>query len=232
MTRIGETSAARLGAPDAAPSSTSFDGQTFMRLLVAQIRNQDPLAPMDTTAMMGQLAQLAEVERLVAIDERLGSLTVATASMANAQATDLVGRTVEADTSHILLPAFGDASSQFELGGPAETVRVQVYDATGRVVRTMELGSQAPGAVSFAWDGRDDSGARLGSGRYRITIQALDGAQREVAAEPRLRGVVSAVSYENGFPELVIGGARVLLGDVRSVTGGERESEMPEIGTP
>jgi flagellar basal-body rod modification protein FlgD len=197
-----------------------------MRLLVAQIRNQDPLQPMDTTQMMAQLTQLTSVERLVAIDNRLGELSIATASVANAQATDLVGRTVEADTSQLLLTEMGSASGSFDLAGPAASTRVEIRDENGRVVRTLDLGAKGPGPVTFDWNGDDDVGNRMPAGRYRISVVAADEEGRAVAASTRLRGEVDAISYENGFPELRIDDARVLLGDVRSV------EETPEPTPP
>lgn len=206
-----------LGAPTSQTTNTGLDGESFMRLLVAQIRHQDPLQPMDTTQMMSQLTQLTSVERLVAIDDRLGELSIATASVANAQATDLVGRTVEADTSQVMLTDVGSASGAFELDGPAATTRVEIRDDSGRVVRTLELGAEGPGPVTFEWDGDDDVGNRLPPGRYRLSVTAADEEGRPVDSSTRLRGEVDAISYENGFPELRIDDARVLLGDVRSV---------------
>jgi flagellar basal-body rod modification protein FlgD len=206
-----------LGAPTSQTTHSGLDGESFMRLLVAQIRHQDPLQPMDTTQMMAQLTQLTSVERLVAIDDRLGELSIATASVANAQATDLVGRTVEADTSQLMLTDVGATSGTFELDGPAATTQVEIRDGSGRVVRTLELGAEGPGPVTFEWDGDDDVGNRLPAGRYRISVTAADEEGRAVDSSTRLRGEVDAVSYDNGFPELVIDEARVLLGDVRSV---------------
>lgn len=212
----GRTSAG-LGAPTSQSSQSGLDGESFMRLLVAQIRHQDPLQPMDTTQMMSQLTQLTSVERLVAIDDRLGELSVATASVANAQATDLVGRTVEADTSQLMLTDAGAASGTFELRGPSASTRVEIRDGSGRLVRTVDVGPKPSGQVSFTWDGDDDVGNRQLAGRYRISVVATDAEGRSVTSSTRLRGEVDAISYENGYPELRIGRERVLLGDVRSV---------------
>lgn len=208
---------AGLGAPTSQSSQSGLDGESFLRLLVAQIRHQDPLQPMDTTQMMSQLTQLTSVERLVAIDDRLGELSVATASVANAQATDLVGRTVEADTSQVLLSDTGSATGTFELEGASASTRVEIRDGHGTLVRTVDVGAKAAGQVTFTWDGDDEVGNRMAAGRYRISVVATDAEGRPVDASTRLRGAVDAISYENGYPELRIDEARVLLGDVRSV---------------
>ncbi|MFO0714179.1 MAG: FlgD immunoglobulin-like domain containing protein [Sandaracinus sp.] len=206
-----------LGAPTSQTTQSGLDGESFMRLLVAQIRHQDPLQPMDTTQMMAQLTQLTSVERLVAIDDRLGELSIATASVANAQATDLVGRTVEADTSQVILPDAGTATGSFRVDGNAASTRVEIRDANGDVVRTLDVGPHGPGIATFQWDGDDEAGNRLPTGRYRISVTATDADGHAVTTATRLRGEVDAISYDNGYPELEIGESRVLLGDVRSV---------------
>ena len=226
-TSAGRTSAG-LGAPTSPSSPSGLDGESFMRLLVAQIRNQDPLQPMDTTQMMSQLTQLTSVERLVAIDDRLGELSIATASVANAQATDLVGRTVEADTSQLMLTDAGTTSGTFELRGASASTRVEIRDGSGTLVRTVDMGPKPSGQVSFTWDGDDEMGNRQVAGRYRISVVATDTEGRSVTSSTRLRGEVDAISYENGYPELRIDEARVLLGDVRSVE--ETPTLTPDAG--
>ena len=229
MTNVSATRSpsSGLGAPTAESSSGPLDPASFMRLLVAQIRNQDPLQPMDTTAMMTQLTQLTQVERLVAIDGRLLDLSVATASVANAQAADLAGRTVEADTSQLLVSEGSVSAGAFELDRAASQVRVEIRDASGLVVRTLELGPETAGPVRFEWDAHDEHGGRVSPGRYRISVVAADADGNEVDARTAIRGVVDAVSYEHGYPELEIGGAHVLLGDVRSVARAEPQTAAP-----
>jgi flagellar basal-body rod modification protein FlgD len=218
-----------LGAQSPMGPDTSMGRDAFMQLLIAQLRNQDPGDPMDTRDMMTQLVQLTSVEHLVGIEDRLTSLQIASAGMANAQVAGFVGQTVEADTSRLRLDEISSVQGSFELGGAAETVTVKVRDAEGNVVRTMELGAQGAGARSFTWDGRDDSGTRLEPGTYRVEVSAADADGNPVEARTRIRGVVTGVSYEHGYPELLIGEQRVLMGDVREVSrpGAASESEVP-----
>jgi flagellar basal-body rod modification protein FlgD len=217
--RAATTSAESLGAPTAQSGSTTFDSQSFMRLLIAQIQHQDPLQPMDTTQMTQQLTQLTQVERLVSIDGQLQSLSIATASVANAQASDLVGRTVEADTSHVMLTDGAPGEGAFHLPRAAAHTSVEIRDAHGQVVRTIDAGAQAAGEATFTWDGHNDSGERCPAGSYSIAVHATDAAGNAVDATTRLSGTVSSITYENGYPELTIDGVHVMLGDVRSVGG-------------
>src|SRR5689334_2043248 len=100
------------GSPSATATTgqqgTQLDRDAFMRLLVAQIRNQDPANPMDTTQMMSQLSQLTSVEHLIGIEDQLTSLNIASTGMANAQVAGFVGQTVDADTSTLRLDATGN----------------------------------------------------------------------------------------------------------------------------
>ncbi len=189
----------------------------FMKLLVAQLRNQDPLDPMDPRESIAQLSQLSGVEQLVAIEGRLRALEVANAGMVNAQAVALVGRTVEAEGGTLRLGPEGEAEASFTLRGRAERVEVRVLDEQGRLVRTLELEGGYPGVRPVRWDGLDERGDRAAPGRYRIEVRAFDAQGRPVEVDTTLRGRVERVAYDNGYPELVIEGRRIALGSVRFV---------------
>lgn len=212
------TGANALGGNGVDNAETDLDRSAFMRLLVTQIRNQDPMDPMDTRDMMTQLTQLTSVEHLIGIEERIGTLQVASASIANAQVAGFVGKVVTADTSQLRLDDAGAAAGAYELDGHAAEVTVTIRDAEGRVVRTLELGDTYPGSRGYTWDGNDDAGQRLPPGRYRVEISAADEEGTPVPVHTRVRGTVTGVSYEDGYPELLVGEHRVLMGDVREVS--------------
>ena len=211
-----------LGGNGVGEASTDFDRDAFMQLLVTQIRNQDPMDPMDTRDMMAQLTQLTSVEHLIGIEQGVQTLGVASASIANAQVAGFVGKTVTADASSLRLEEAGSAAGAFELDGRASNVTVTIRDEEGRVVRTMELeGDRFAGTHRYEWDGMDDSGTRLPEGRYRVEVSATDGEGQPVGADTEVRGTVTGVSYEHGYPELILDGEhKILMGDVRRVDDG------------
>lgn len=210
-------SGATLGAPDVQSTQSDMGPDAFMRLLVTQIRNQDPMEPMDTSQMMQQMTQLTEVERLVAIDGRLQSMQLGLAGIANSGAADMVGRTVSASTGNVVLGEIGSANGAFDLQGRSASTRVEIRDGQGAVVRTLDLGPQGPGVRPFTWDGEDDLGTRAPPGRYSISVTALDSEGASVEARTEIRGVVRAVRYDGGFPILDVNGVDVIMGDVRSI---------------
>lgn len=198
-------------------SDQSMGRDDFMKLLVTQMQNQDPLDPMDAREMVSQLSELASVDELRGINHRMAVLEIGVAGMANTQTAGLVGKTVTADGAGVMLPETGPTTGVYELEGRASEVSIVVRDAAGRTVRTIEAGEGFPGGHTFEWDGLDDTGERMPAGRYSIEVSAKDAAGNPVAAETKVTGLVTGVSYENGYPELIIGEARVLLGDVTSI---------------
>lgn len=210
------TATAATGAAPINPTS-QLGKQDFMKLLVAQLKNQDPLNPMDSREMITQLATLTSVERLSSVDQTLGQLRAETTGMAGMQATALIGRKVTADANHLSLAAGGQAQGTFTLSGAAKSVSVSVRDKNGNTLRTLELPGQVAGTHSFQWDGMDSSGQRVPDGTYSFQLSAKAESGQPVPISSSVTGVVSEVSFKSGSAELVVGESRVALGDVVSI---------------
>lgn len=200
-----------------ADQSSGVSRDAFMKLLVTQLQNQDPLDPMDSRQMVSQLTELTSVEQLLTIDHRLQALEVATAGLANTEVASLVGKTVTADSSALRLEGDGQVTSVYSLAGAADEVTIEIKDAEGNVVRTLSPGAQQSGMNEVTWDGLMEDGTRAPAGRYRMEIKAKDVDDHEIVATTEITGRVDGITYENGYPELLIGRARVLLGDVQAI---------------
>lgn len=196
---------------------TQLGKDDFMKLLIAQLKNQDPEQPADAKEMVTQLAQLGSVEQMTNMVKEMKTLQMATTSMASNQAINFVGKTVEANGSKLYLGDSGGAASAVNLAQPAETVTLTVRDASGQVVRTLDQGKTPFGITAVSWDGNNDNGERMPTGQYTLTVEAKNKDGGPVIADAKIAGVVSSVSYEQGFPELVVGGARVALANVTSI---------------
>ena len=190
---------------------------TFLKLLVAELKAQDPLNPTDSREMITQLTSLTSVEKLTSLDQNIAQLRGENAGMASMQASGLLGASITAKKSHLMLTGEAPAAGQFVLDGVAASVQITVRDAAGTLVRTLDIGAQNPGTRTFTWDGLDDEGVSAPEGGYTFEVNARSQSGLPVAASTRVSGVVSEVSYENGVPELIVGDARVLLGDVSSI---------------
>src|SRR5262249_20733735 len=129
------------------------------KLLVAQLKNQDPLAPQDNTQFVAQLAQFSSVEQSMSMNDKLDLLSQQMVGLGNAGNVDLVGKQITARGNFITTDGSGSgAPLSFTLGGAAGSAKVGITDQSGRTVRTIEVGAHAAGLVKIQWDGRDDNG--------------------------------------------------------------------------
>ncbi len=211
------------GAAAGADSAAATEDR-FLRLLVAQMRNQDPLNPLDNAQVTSQLAQINTVRGIEQLNASMSKMAAVSGEVSPLAAVGLLGRQVlvAGDTFDWKEAAPGVAGGEpgavdaaaatapavrlgFELPAEARAVRVEIVDAAGRVVRTHELAGVAPGVHTFEWDGRHADGTRAVAGSYRLRAAAAshDGAPLDVATltPVRVTGIAQAA-----------GGARVELG--------------------
>jgi flagellar basal-body rod modification protein FlgD len=189
----------------------------FMKLLVAELKAQDPMDPMKSREMVGQLADLSEVEKLTGIDDKMTTLQNITASSSGISNAGLIGRRIEADTKNLTLGASGGTSAVYNLGDNASSVTIKIRDSSGNLVKNLDLGAQNLGAQTLKWDGTTDRGDRAPSALYTFEIAANAASGHPVVATTKVSGLVTKVTYENGTPEVVVGNSNVPLGDVTSI---------------
>jgi flagellar basal-body rod modification protein FlgD len=212
----GVNEAAQSQFSDALQTS-SLGKEDFLRLLVTQLQNQDPLQPMENTEFVAQLAQFSSLEQLTNVNEQLTGVQLGQISMSNLQAADLVGQEITARGDHFTYDGNGGADLSFELDGDVAGGEVAIYDEFGGLVRTIDLGEQDAGLSSVHWDGRTDSGTLAGSGRYRMEVTAHDAEDNPVNVSTLFTGEVTGIFFDEGLTELEVEGSRVRLGDIVSV---------------
>jgi flagellar basal-body rod modification protein FlgD len=198
---------------DAATPSNKLGKDEFLKLLMAQMGAQDPLSPTDSSAMVAQLAQFANVEQLQTANARLELLLVAQAASNQTSTVALVGKDVTFKTDSVTLTADrAGPTIQGNLAKDAATVTAVITDANGKVVRTIAVPGGTAGSVSVPWDGRDDAGTKLAAGTYKVALTAKDVKGASVAIEGRSRARVTGITYEgDGVPRLLLNGLPVSL---------------------
>src|SRR4051794_13670464 len=172
MTTINTTPGA--ASTPSATAGNSLSGTTsaadqedrFMKLLVAQMKNQDPLNPMDNAQMTSQIAQINTVGGIEKLNTTVTSLLTAFNSMQAQSAQALPGRSVLVDGNQLAL-ANGTATGGVQLAGAADSVNVDILDASGQVMKTVALGKADAGVRSFSWDGRNANGDTVADGSWR-----------------------------------------------------------------
>jgi len=189
----------------------------FLQLLVAQIKTQDPLNPMDGTQFTAQLAQFSSLEQLYNVNTNLTALQNAQAAITNTQALGYIGKTVIAAGNTVTLGADGGADLNFTLGGNAAAVGARIYNADGVLVRSLSAGPMNAGSETLAWNGRDDNGNRLAPGSYRFDILAMNATGAMVSASTYNTGTVTGLTMTNGNAGLLVGDTQVNLNQVVKV---------------
>lgn len=173
------------------------DQADFMKLMIAQMQNQNPLDPKDGSEFLSQLAQFSQVEGITKMNDEMSSLSTHLRSSQALQATALVGRQVRVDTHKGLLSEGGDITGMAELPASSSNMNMMVMNAGGTLVKQMDLGTHAGGDVPIRWDGNDQNGQRVGKGVYTIKVNAeQDGEMMELRTE--LDANVSSVTLGKG----------------------------------
>lgn len=186
------TGAAATTTSAAATSAVQDTQDRFLKLLVTQMKNQDPLNPMDNSQVTSQMAQLSTVSGIDKLNTTLQAMSSSFAASQSLQAAGMIGRSVLAPGSSLSLQG-GAAAGGFNLAQPADHAVVTIKDAAGNTLHTMYMGAQKAGDVMFQWDGVTDSGAKAADGTYAFEVSATQGGQKVDATSLAL-GVVNSVS--------------------------------------
>lgn len=188
----------------------------FLKLLVTQLQNQDPLNPMDSSQTTSQMAQISTVTGIEKLNTAMTNMATALASNQSYQAATLVGHSVLADGKGLTL-ANGSASAGIELAGDADDVTVSVKDASGNVVQKVSLGAQKAGLVTFSWDGKTDAGGTAADGNYTFSVAATQGG-KSVDSNTLSYGKVGSVTFDaSGIKLQVSGLGSVSMADIRQI---------------
>ena len=192
----------------------------FLTLLVAQMRNQDPLNPLDNAQVTSQLAQINTVRGIEKLNASMGTLVDRIGAQGALDAAALIGRQVLAEGDTLTIGEGDEASSlaaAFELAAPAANVSMQVYDEAGALIADMSLGALDAGVHPFEWDGRDADGEALGPGTYYFHVSAMNEGAQVTAVTLAPSTVVGVTRSGNGFDLELASGAIVGRDSVRGV---------------
>jgi flagellar basal-body rod modification protein FlgD len=214
---IDNSSSASTASSSTAQGSTSLGKNDFLKLLMAQLQNQDPTQPSDPTAFTAQLAQFSQLELQQNANDTLTNMATAQASANQQSSVNLVGKNVTFSTSTVTIAAAGGALLTGSLSGDANSVSAVIKSSAGAVVRTIKAGPTSQGPLQLPWDGRDDSGNILAAGSYSISLTALDTQGKAVNATAQSSALVTGVSFSNGVPQLIAGGQMLPLSSITEI---------------
>lgn len=199
----------------AARTSLASNFETFLTLLTTQLKNQDPLSPLDSNQFTEQLTQMTGVEQQLLTNELLEKL-VAGNNSGVADAVSLIGKKVRAVSDDAALKD-GKATWIYNLDRPPETVILEVLDANGRSVFAGRPTSKV-GDNTFTWDGKNSAGVTQPPGVYTLRVTAVDSAKQPIEAVTYIEGVVQSVEQADGETLISVGGAKMPWTNVNSIT--------------
>jgi flagellar basal-body rod modification protein FlgD len=208
MSEIGQAlppALAKLSEPAEKPHGPrgAMGKDDFMKLLMAQLQNQDPLKPMDHQEFAAQLAQFSSLESLTNINKSIDGLHSGFGEEAKLQAVGMIGKKVQASGNEVELIKGENVTIDGNLPEDVVPTKVVIYNPDGQLVRQMELaGSQSNKQI--IWDGKDENGSSLPSGKYKFTVHGvgMNGESREGAST--VSGLVTGVEMEGKTPVLLV----------------------------
>lgn len=194
------------GLASAAGSATgnkALGKDAFLQLLVTQLKNQNPLEPQDNGAFVAQLAQFSSLEGITTLNNTVSGLASNYNSSQALQASSLVGRSVIAPGDKAVVDTTKSLSGTVVVPSSVASATLKITDASGKTVRTIDLGSQKAGNASFIWDGKNDAGETVPAGTYTFgATTTIDG--KSVALITNLPATVNSVTISQTGGELML----------------------------
>ncbi len=180
------------------PSSIQDLGKNdFLKLLITQLTNQDPMKPMNNNEFISQMTQFTSVEQLQNLNQGTETSNMLARSMNNALSTNLIGREVVVRGNTMVVDDGNVQNGSFRAPG-AGTAEVTISDGSGRVVNTLQVGVEGKGLCRINWDGTNQSGDQVPEGEYTFSVNFTDTSGMEQALDGYTSGRVSVVRFENG----------------------------------
>lgn len=192
----------------------------FLQLLVSQLRNQDPMNPMEGAEFASQLAQFNQVEQLMNVNDGIESLAQlqgnSMAGLNNTLATTITGKYVKALGNGVSLGESGEAEMMFKLDNAATDVTITIKDENGNVVREESLQNLPQGDNTWTWNGQNNQGSNMPEGNYTYEVSAQNGDET-VNALTFMQGKVDRVKFGSDGVQLYVDGMYISLGDVEEI---------------
>ncbi|CAM2786904.1 flagellar hook assembly protein FlgD [Legionella worsleiensis] len=198
----------------------SLGQQDFLRLMVAQVQNQDPMQPQPNGEFLSQLAQFSTNDGITRMQESLQQLASSLQSNQALQASALVGRKVLINSDNMALGTEGDVKAAVDIPTGLANPMASIYTESGELLKTFPLGQSAPGFFEFKWDGTGQNNERVAAGNYKIKVNGTYGG-KEVALKTMTAANIDSVSLGqngDGLKLNVAGVGSITLNEVRQIT--------------
>ena len=205
LSNFGITRASPQANPPVSLGKTTLDQADFLKLMTAQMKNQDPFNPTDNTQMVAQMAQFSSLAATTEMSTTLKAIAAKLGATSTADAVAYVGRTVLTEGAVAFPRTSGGLAGAVELDAAASNVGVSISDTNGVVLHTASLGKQSAGTVAYIWDGKLPDGSDAGAGPFTVSVVAQNNG-KAVAARNLVWAPVESVSTAAGAAVLTVSG--------------------------
>jgi len=181
----------------------------FMKLLLAQLKNQDPLNPMSNTDFAAQLAQFSSLEQLTNLNTEIQTQGVNQMTLGYAQSANMVGKEVITNSGNAITANGSTVDLNYSLDKDAQSVTISILDQSGNVVKTWNEASQKAGTNTVTWDS-----SNVTKGDYTFQVAAKDSQGQAVSTSTMTTGLVTAVNFKNNQISAIVNGQEIPLSNI------------------
>jgi flagellar basal-body rod modification protein FlgD len=201
-----------------AVGNDKMDKDAFMKLMLAQMKHQDPSNPMQSHELAAQLAQFSSVEQLQNINSTLTDLRAAQKPTETFQALNFIGKAVSGDSAkYVRVKGDKDYDFSFNLSDSAKEAVIRIRNSSGEVIRSINMKDLKKGANNFNWNGQDERGQVAPAGEYNFFVEATGSNGAKLAAKTDFEGKITGVNYTPEGPVLLVGNQSIKLKDVKKI---------------
>ncbi|NUM58799.1 MAG: flagellar biosynthesis protein FlgD [Bdellovibrionaceae bacterium] len=201
-----------------AVGNDKMDKDAFFKLMLTQMKNQDPMNPMQSHEMAAQLASFTSLEQMQNMNKTLTEISNAQKPSEQFQVLQFLGKSVAGDSSKIFR-AKGDKDHDllFDLPNNAKEVEIKLKNADGDIVKTYKLNNLKMGSNRIMWNGTDEKGTVVPEGEYQFSVEAKNEQDKKIAIKTDFEGQITGVNYTKEGPILMVGNQAVRLRDVKKI---------------
>ncbi|MFZ4403376.1 MAG: flagellar hook assembly protein FlgD [Pseudobdellovibrionaceae bacterium] len=195
-----------------------LDKDAFFKLMLAQMKNQDPTSPLKSHEMAAQLASFSSLEQMQNMNKTMTDLRNAQRPSENFQALNLLGKSVAGDSSKVTRVKGDNAHDfRFDLANDAQEVNIKVRDDQGEIVRALSFKNLKKGENRISWNGMDDRGTAVREGNYDFFAEAKGSDSKKIAIKTDFAGLINGVNYSSDGPVLMVGNQSIRWKDVKQI---------------
>jgi flagellar basal-body rod modification protein FlgD len=208
-------------------NGTEMGKEDFLKLMLAQLQNQDPLSPMEGTEFASQLAQFTSLEQLMNLNDSMDTSINAnyflSQSINNTLAATLIGKEVKLSGSSFQNNGQDNTTLGYNLSTAASSVTVKIYNENGQLIKTIENAPKNSGDNKLIWDFTDNEGNSVAQGRYTFKVEPKDAESNLMSYSTYVLGKIDGVKFTEMGTMLVVNGAQYNLSDIMEIYNSDDE---------